>query len=189
GIQRCARDSRSARRSPISGSSRMHLTIRHMASSGWVGWSFGAALCLGLSTPIWVYWGEAGASDSPDAGDSPTLIYLEQEDRFASADALPPDGGQKADARRESKDPCAPQEKRIQDRKAWLSRRLQEQAVRGMPNPRTGVPNTTAIYCEQHRDDPQCDVGPPPSSFEPDELSLENQKTPEDRDPYVIVLK
>src|SRR5262249_17240724 len=166
----------------------MHLTIRYMADSGWVGWSFAAALCLGLSTPIRVYWGEAGASDSRDAGESPMPVYLEQEDRFV-ADTRPLDAGPKAEARKELKDPCAEQEKRIQQRKAWLSDRLQEQAARGMPNPRTGVPNLTAIYCEQHPNDEQCQTGPAPSSFEPGELSLENQKTPEDRDPYVIALK
>ena len=160
-----------------------------MANSGWVGWSFAAALCLGLSTPIWVYWGEAGASDFPDAGESPAPVYLDQEDRFAVADAHSPDAGHKADLRQELKDPCAEQEKRIQQRKAWLSDRLQEQATRGMPDPRTGVPNLTAIYCEQHPNDDQCTTGPAPSSFEPDELTLENQKTPEDRDPYVIALK
>ena len=160
-----------------------------MANPGWVGWLFAAALCLGLSTPIWVYWGEAGASDSRDAGESSVPVYLEQEDRLVMADGRSPDAGHKADVRKESKDPCAEQEKRIQERKAWLSDRLQEQAARGMPNPKTGVPNTTAIYCEQHPNDEQCQIGSAPSSFEPDELSLENQRTPEDRDPYVIVLK
>lgn len=167
----------------------MHLTIRYMADSGWVGWSFAAALCLGLSTPIWVYWGEAGASDSRDAGESAAPVYLEPEDRVVVADTRPLDAGHAADARQDAKDPCAEQERRIQQRKAWLSDRLQEQAVRGMPNPRTGIPNTTAIYCEQHPNDEQCQIGPAPSSFEPDELTLENQKTPEDRDPFVIALK
>jgi hypothetical protein len=86
-------------------------------------------------------------------------------------------------------DPCAAQEARIQRRKAWLSQRLKEQAARGMPNPQTAVPNTTGLYCEAHPKDEECAMGSAVAEFSPDELSWDSQKTPEDRDAHVIMLK
>jgi hypothetical protein len=46
-----------------------------------------------------------------------------------------------------------------------------------------------AVYCEEHPNDEQCTLGPPPIEFSPDELTWEAMKTPEDRDPHVIRMK
>jgi hypothetical protein len=135
-------------------------------------------LCVALS---------AAASDSPDGGE-PSVLPEDSQWRV-TAENPSRDGGQRSAAKQGQDDPCVAQEKQIQERKAWLVKRAREQATRGVPDPYTGVPNLTGIYCEQHPQDEQCRLGPPPTSFEPDELSIEAIKTPEDRDPSVIGLK
>ncbi len=126
------------------------------------------------------------ASDSPDGGE-PSVLPEDYGWR-STVDNPPRDAGQREAATTTREDPCAVQEKQIQDRKAWLAKRSLDTANRG-PNPYTAVANFTGIYCEQHPEDQQCRLGPPPSSFEPDELSVDAIKTPADRDPYVIGLK
>jgi len=77
----------------------------------------------------------------------------------------------------------------VERRKEWLRERYREQASVGFPDPKTGIPNMTAVFCEAHPTHEECLLGEPPLVFEPDELTWEAQKTFEDRDPHVIALK
>jgi hypothetical protein len=86
-------------------------------------------------------------------------------------------------------DPCAAERDRVERRKAWLLERHQEQATRGFPNPKAGIPDFVAVFCEAHPAHEECKLGSPPIEFSPDELTWEAQKTLEDRDPHVIGLK
>jgi hypothetical protein len=116
-------------------------------------------------------------------------VSASAEDAGASADAG--DGGTPA-SQAESKrsgDPCAAELGRVERRKAWLLERYQEQASRGFPNPKAGIPNMIAVFCDAHPTHEECTLGNPPMEFSPDELSWEAQKTFEDRDPHVIALK
>ncbi len=97
------------------------------------------------------------------------------------------DGGVIA-AKAES-DPCAAERDRVERRKAWLLARHQEQATRGFPNRKTGIPDMVAVFCEANPTHEECTLGSPPIEFWPDELTWEAQKTFEDRDPHVILLK
>lgn len=141
---------------------------------------------IAVSAPVGSCFAQA-ATDSLDGGE-PSVLPEDYEWR-STADNSPRDAGQREAATKSREDPCAAQEKQIQERKGWLAKRYSDQATRGVPNPYIGVPNLTGVYCEQHPEDEQCRLGPPPTSFEPDELSVEKLKTPEDRDPYVIGLK
>ncbi len=143
-------------------------------------------LCVGLLAPVGS-WAQGTAWDSPDGGE--LLVMPEDHEWRVTAENPPRDAGQRQASTKSREDPCAAQEKQIHERKAWLGNRARDQATRGVPDPYTGVPNLTGIYCEQHPEDGQCRLGPPPASFEPDELSIDAMKTPEDRDPYVIGLK
>ncbi len=90
---------------------------------------------------------------------------------------------------RRGADPCADKKSQLEARKSWLRERFAEQAKMGAPNPRAYIPNMMGVYCESHPTDSQCKLGDPPTSFHPDELSIDVQKTPEDRDAHVIRLK
>jgi hypothetical protein len=142
-------------------------------------------ICVVFWIPL-ASWAQA-TSDSPDGGEASALP--EDTESRRTTDDHPRDAGQREAATKRREDPCAAEEKRIEERKKWLAERSLDQAARGVPNPFTGVPNLTAIHCEQHPEDEQCRLGAPPTSFEPDELSIDAMKTPEDRDPYVIGLK
>ncbi len=85
-------------------------------------------------------------------------------------------------------DPCGDYESRLQERRSWLSDRRAEQAKRRGRFLRT-QPSSISVYCQAHPEDPQCKLGDPPTSFHPDEVSIEAQKVPEDRDPHVIRLR
>jgi hypothetical protein len=86
-------------------------------------------------------------------------------------------------------EPCAVERSRIERRKAWLAQRRLEQEQRGFPDPKAGIPNMAAVFCQEHPGHEECMLGDPPAEFTPDELSWEAQKTFEDRDPHVIGLK
>jgi hypothetical protein len=144
-------------------------------------------VCVAISAPVGSGWAQTTAWDSPDGGE--LLVMPEDYQWRTTTDDPPRDAGHRQASTQTRDDPCAAQEKQIQDRKAWLAKRAGEQATRGVPDPYTGIPNLTGIHCEQHPEDAQCRLGPAPSSFEPDELSIDALKTPEDRDPYVIGLK
>jgi hypothetical protein len=97
------------------------------------------------------------------------------------------DGG--AAAAKAEPDPCAAERARLERRKAWLLERHQEQASRGFPDPKAGIPDMVAVYCEANPTHEECRLGPPPIEFSPDELTWEAQQTFEDRDPHVIAMK
>ena len=97
------------------------------------------------------------------------------------------DGGD-TDAKAES-DPCAAERERVERRKAWLLERHREQATRGFPSPKAGIPDMVAAFCDANPTHEECTLGSPPMEFSPDELTWEAQKTFEDRDAHVIVLK
>ena len=99
------------------------------------------------------------------------------------------DGGMPAPPREKSSEQCAAELSRVERRKAWLQERYREQATRGFPDPKAGIPNMIAVFCEAHPTDEECSLGDPPLEFAPDELTWEAQKTFEDRDPHVIALK
>jgi len=99
------------------------------------------------------------------------------------------DGGMPASPPEPSSEPCAAELSRVERRKAWLQERNREQATRGFPDPKAGIPNMIAVFCEAHPTHEECSLGDPPLEFAPDELTWEAQKTFEDRDPHVIALK
>src|SRR5262245_49906379 len=99
------------------------------------------------------------------------------------------DGGMAASPPQPSSQPCAAELSRVERRKEWLRERYREQASLGFPDPKTGIPNMIAVFCEAHPTHEECSLGDPPLEFAPDELSWEAQKTYEDRDPHVIALK
>ena len=99
------------------------------------------------------------------------------------------DGGTPASPKEPGSEPCAAELSRVERRKAWLRERYREQATRGFPDPKAGIPNMIAVFCEAHPTDEECSLGDPPLEFAPDELTWEAQKTFEDRDPHVIALK
>ena len=99
------------------------------------------------------------------------------------------DGGMPASPAEPSSQPCAAELSRVERRKEWLRERYREQASLGFPDPKTGIPNMIAVFCEAHPTHEECSLGDPPLEFAPDELSWEAQKTFEDRDPHVIALK
>jgi len=101
--------------------------------------------------------------------------------------AVSSDGGG-TEAKAES-DPCAAERDRVERRKAWLLERHREQATRGFPSPKTGIPDMVAVFCEANPTHEECTLGSPPMEFSPDELTWEAQKTFEDRDAHVILLK
>jgi hypothetical protein len=86
-------------------------------------------------------------------------------------------------------EPCAAERSRLARRKAWLLERHQEQALRGFPDPKAGIPNMEAVYCKDNPKHEECTLGNPPMEFSPDELTWEVQKTFEDRDPHAIGMK
>src|SRR5262249_50020872 len=98
-------------------------------------------------------------------------------------------GGRPAPPPQPSSEPCAAELSRVERRKEWLRERYREQATRGFPDPQAGIPNMIAVFCEAHPSDEDCSLGDPPVEFAPDELTWEAQKTFEDRDPHVILLK
>jgi hypothetical protein len=99
------------------------------------------------------------------------------------------DGGMPASPPEPSSERCAAELSRVERRKAWLRERYGEQATRGFPDPKAGIPNMIAVFCEAHPTHEECSLGDPPLEFWPDELTWEAQKTFEDRDPHVIALK
>ena len=103
----------------------------------------------------------------------------------ASQEAL--DGG--TGAVQGEADPCAAERSRLERRKAWLLERHQEQASRGFPDPKAGIPNMEAVYCNDNPKHEECTLGNPPMEFSPDELTWEAQKTFEDRDAHAIAMK
>jgi hypothetical protein len=84
---------------------------------------------------------------------------------------------------------CAAEEENLQSRRSWLSKRFVDQQKRGVANPAMGIPNMTGVYCEQHPQDSQCTAPNQAIEYHPDELSIDAQKSPEDRDSQVILLK
>ena len=108
-------------------------------------------------------------------------------DDGGSASKEPLDGG--TIAVQGEVDPCAAERSRVERRKAWLLERHQEQAGRGFPDPKAGIPNMEAVYCHDNPKHEECTLGNPPMEFSPDELTWEVQKTFEDRDAHVIAMK
>ncbi|MFN7134202.1 MAG: hypothetical protein ACK4N5_19135 [Myxococcales bacterium] len=87
-------------------------------------------------------------------------------------------------------DPCAKEEARLARRKAWLAARRQEQFEKGgPPNPALGIPNMTGLWCLEHPDDEECQLGPVPLELGTDELTPGEGHTPEDLDSHVILMK
>lgn len=108
-------------------------------------------------------------------------------DGGAAASAEPPDAG--AIPAQAEADPCAAERTRLERRKAWLLERHREQASRGFPDPKAGIPNMEAVFCNDNPKHEECTLGNPPMEFSPDELTWEAQKTFEDRDAHVIAMK
>src|SRR5260370_5068305 len=121
-------------------------------------------LCVAFLAPFGG-WDQGPAWDSPDGGE--VLVMPEDYEWRVTADNPPRDAGQREVAKKSREDPCAVQEKQIQERKAWLAKRARDQATRGGPDPYTGVPNFTGIHCAQHPADAQCRLVPPPASLDP----------------------
>ena len=148
--------------------------------------AIGVLLCL-------AGWGRAHSSGqeakavATDAGTSASALDdLEQATATPVARA---DGGLRQVEPGREADRCAAEEKKLHNRRSWLSERFVDQEKRGIANPATGIPNMTGVYCEQHPEDSQCTAPNQAIEFHPDELSVDAQKTPEDRDTQVILLK
>lgn len=104
---------------------------------------------------------------------------------FFPADAGAPDAG----SPEQVGEPCAAERNRVERRKAWLGERYREQAAKGFPDPKAGIPNMMAVFCDANPSHEECTLGNPPIEFTPDELTWAAQQTFEDRDPHVIALK
>jgi hypothetical protein len=132
-------------------------------------------------------WGEGTKSAASDAGTSASVPDDPERATatpISGADAGPPQVSPVLEA-----DRCAAEEKKVRSRRSWLSDRFADQQKRGVANAAMGIPNMTGVYCEQHPEDSQCTAPNQAIEFHPDELSVDAQMTPEDRDTQVILLK
>jgi hypothetical protein len=87
-------------------------------------------------------------------------------------------------------DRCAAIEARIEARRAWLAARRQEQFEKGgPPDPARAIPNMIGVWCEAHPDDEQCKLGPVTIEVRTEEVAWSPEKTPEDYDAHVILMR
>ncbi len=148
--------------------------------------AIGALVCLTGSARAQPS-GEGAKAAASDAGTSASAPD-DPERATASPVGQPDAGTQQVQAVLET-DRCAAEEKKLRGRRTWLSDRSADQQKRGVANAAMGIPNMTGVYCEQHPDDSQCTAPNQAIEFHPDELSVDAQMTPEDRDIQVILLK
>ncbi len=131
--------------------------------------------------------GEGAKDAATDAGISASA--LDDPERATATPIARADAGPQQVQPALEADRCAAEEKKLQGRRSWLSERFADQQKRGVANAAMGIPNMTGVYCEQHPEDSQCTAPNQAIEFHPDELSVNAQMTPEDRDAQVILLK
>ncbi len=86
--------------------------------------------------------------------------------------------------------PCEPFEQRLARRVEWLRARRQEQFERGgPPDPAKGIPSAIALWCQEHPGDEDCKRGGVTIELRPEELAWNPEKTPEDYDAHVLLMK
>jgi hypothetical protein len=146
--------------------------------------AIGVLLCLAG----WARAQSSGEGAKAVATDGGTSASDDSEQATGTSSARADAGVRQVEPGRETAR-CAAEEKNLQSRRSWLSERFADQQKRGVANAAMGIPNMTGVYCEQHPQDSQCTAPNQAIEFHPDELSIEAQKSPEDRDAQVILLK
>jgi hypothetical protein len=136
-------------------------------------------LCLVAAALTFAAWGdETRAAKRAPADDAL------QSDMDAGTEDLVPEVSRE----KPSSDPCAAEVKKLDERRAWLEKRAKDQSKIGIANPGAAVPNAAGLYCDKHKDDPQCNVSVP-TTFQPDELTWTPGQSAMERDPSIIGLK
>ena len=112
------------------------------------------------------------------------LLAASNADAGLSAPVAAPDGGCAAVGF------CAAEQARLDRRVSWLRARREEQFARGgPPDPARAVPNMIGVFCEGHPSHEECQLGNVTLTATTEELAWSRDKTPEDYDAHVVLMK
>ncbi|MGI5862658.1 MAG: hypothetical protein ACOX6T_11455 [Myxococcales bacterium] len=132
-----------------------------------------------------------GAEPAPATGKSDEIASDADAGAGLAAESVaPPEKGAEGAGKPVVADLCGQLEQRLARRFEWLRARRQEQfELGGPPDPAKGILSAIALWCQEHREDEDCKLDGVTIELRPEELAWSPEKTPEDYDAHVILMK